>query len=46
MNKLSEYEDKTGLIVSLALIAGAIYMLFFRKYREAEKLERDVSVSR
>ena len=35
-----------GLIVSLALLAGAVYMLFFRKYKEADKLERSVSVSK
>ena len=35
-----------GLVVSLALIALAVYMLFFRKYREAEKLERNVTVSK
>ena len=35
-----------GLVVSLALLAGAVYMLFFRKYKEADKLERSVSVSK
>ena len=35
-----------GLVVSLALLAGAVYMLFFRKYKEADKLERTVSVSK
>lgn len=34
-----------NLIVSLALLAGAVYMLFFRKYKEADKLERNVSVA-
>ena len=27
-----------GLIVSIALLAGMVYMLFFRKYKEATKL--------
>ena len=34
-----------GLLISLALIAGAVYMLFFRKYREADKLERNINVA-
>ena len=35
-----------GLVAALALIALAVYMLFFRKYREADKLERNVTVSK
>ena len=27
-----------GLIFALAALAGIIYMLFFKKYKEAEKL--------
>ncbi len=35
-----------GLIVSLALLALAVYMLFFKKYREAETLDRSVKVEK
>ena len=35
-----------GLIVALALLALAVYMLFFKKYREAEKLDRSVKVAK
>ena len=28
-----------GLIVAVAAIAGIVYMLFFKKYKEATKLE-------
>ncbi len=31
-----------GLICSIALIAGMIYMLFFRKYKEATKLTKKI----
>ena len=31
-----------GFICSLAIIAGMIYMLFFRKYKEATKLTKNV----
>ena len=35
-----------GLIAALALLALAVYMLFFKKYREAEKLDRSVKVAK
>ncbi|MBQ3375301.1 MAG: ferrous iron transport protein B [Erysipelotrichaceae bacterium] len=33
-----------GLIAALAVLAGMIYMLFFKKYEEAEKLTQEVRV--
>ena len=33
-----------GLIAAIAILAGMIYMLFFRKYREATKLEHSVNI--
>ncbi|MBR3350504.1 MAG: ferrous iron transporter B, partial [Erysipelotrichaceae bacterium] len=33
-----------GLIVALAILAGMIYMLFFRKYEESERLTQEVKV--
>ena len=33
-----------GLIVALVLLAGMIYMLFFRKYKEATTLTKNVKV--
>ena len=31
-----------GLVAAMAVLAGMIYMLFFRKYREATRLTRKV----
>ena len=33
-----------GLIVALAVLAGMIYMLFFKKYEESERLTQEVKV--
>ncbi|MBE6116095.1 MAG: ferrous iron transport protein B [Erysipelotrichaceae bacterium] len=33
-----------GLVVALAILAGMIYMLFFKKYEESEKLTQEVKV--
>ncbi|MCR5094612.1 MAG: ferrous iron transporter B [Lachnospiraceae bacterium] len=35
-----------GLIIAIAALAGMIYMLFFKKYREADKLEIAGAVSK
>jgi ferrous iron transport protein B len=31
-----------GLVAAVAVLAGMVYMLFFRKYREATRLTRKV----
>lgn len=33
-----------GLVVALAILAGMVYMLFFKKYEESEKLTQEVKV--
>ena len=33
-----------GLVVALAILVGMIYMLFFKKYEESEKLTQEVKV--
>ena len=33
-----------GLVVALVILAGMIYMLFFKKYEESEKLTQEVKV--
>ncbi len=38
-NALTGNVNIIGLIVSIVLLAGIIYMLFFKKYKEASKLE-------
>ncbi|SCZ79884.1 ferrous iron transporter B [Pseudobutyrivibrio xylanivorans] len=38
-NALTGNVNIVGLIVSIVLLAGIIYMLFFKKYKEASKLE-------
>ena len=38
-NALTGNVNVIGLIVSIVLLAGIIYMLFFKKYKEASKLE-------
>ena len=35
----------TGLLAAVAIFAAMIYMLFFKEYTEATKLERDVKVT-
>ncbi|MBR5926250.1 MAG: ferrous iron transporter B, partial [Firmicutes bacterium] len=35
----------TGLLAAVAILAAIIYMLFFKEYTEATKLERDVKVT-
>ena len=35
-----------GLVIAIALLAGMVYMLFFRKYKEATKLTTEVKVSK
>ena len=33
-----------GLVAALILLCGMIYMLFFKKYEEATKLEKNVKI--
>ena len=41
-NAFSGKPNIFGLIVAVALLGGMIYMLFFKKYKEANKLEKKV----
>ena len=38
-NAFTGHVNILGLIVAIAILAGIIYMLFFKKYKEAKKLE-------
>ena len=40
------HANVVGLIFALALLAGFVYMLFFKKYREATTLTADVKVKK